>query len=64
VLAKNSAARVAHAAEILRSSLTFSGTPVTEYRAPPRPGENTWEILSAIGYDEAKLETLRKQGVI
>ncbi len=53
-----------HALSLIRNPLTFSGTPVTEYRAPPLLGENTREILSAIGYDDGKLETLRKQGVI
>jgi len=53
-----------HALSLIRNPLTFSGTPVTEYRAPPLLGENTREILSAIGYDDGKLEALRKQGVI
>jgi crotonobetainyl-CoA:carnitine CoA-transferase CaiB-like acyl-CoA transferase len=53
-----------HALSLIRNPLTFSGTPVTEYRAPPLLGENTREILSAIGYDGARLEALKKQGVI
>jgi crotonobetainyl-CoA:carnitine CoA-transferase CaiB-like acyl-CoA transferase len=53
-----------HALSLIRNPLTFSGTPLTEYRAPPLLGENTREILSTIGYDDGKLEALRKQGVI
>src|SRR5712671_6488957 len=51
-----------HALSLIRNPLTFSGTPVTEYRAPPKLGEHTREILtSKLGYDEGKLETLKKQ---
>src|SRR6267142_4322409 len=47
-----------HALSLIRNPLTFSGTPVTEYRAPPKLGEHTREILtSKLGYDEGKLET-------
>jgi crotonobetainyl-CoA:carnitine CoA-transferase CaiB-like acyl-CoA transferase len=54
-----------HALSLVRNPLTFSGTPVTDYRAPPRLGEHTREILSAnLGYDETKIEGLKKQGVI
>jgi crotonobetainyl-CoA:carnitine CoA-transferase CaiB-like acyl-CoA transferase len=54
-----------HALSLIRNPLTFSGTPVKDYRAPPRLGENTSEILSSkLGYDEGKLAALKKQGVI
>ena len=54
-----------HSLSLVRNPLTFSGTPVTEYRAPPRLGEHTREILTAkLGYDEAKIEGLKKQGII
>ncbi|MBI5263110.1 MAG: CoA transferase [Bradyrhizobium sp.] len=50
---------------LIRNALTFSETPITEYRAPPLLGEHTREILSStLGYDEARLEALKKQGVI
>jgi crotonobetainyl-CoA:carnitine CoA-transferase CaiB-like acyl-CoA transferase len=50
---------------LIRNALTFSGTPVKEYRYPPRLGEHTREILSSkLGYDDAKLDGLKKQGVI
>ena len=49
---------------LCRNSLTFSGTPVKEYRYPPRLGEHTKEVLAGIGYDEAKLEGLRERKVI
>ena len=45
--------------------LTFSGTPVKDYREPPLLGENTREVLaSTLGYDDAKLDALKKQGII
>ena len=44
--------------------MTFSGTPMTNYRYPPRLGEHTKEVLAGIGYDEAKLEGLRERKVI
>jgi crotonobetainyl-CoA:carnitine CoA-transferase CaiB-like acyl-CoA transferase len=54
-----------HALSLIRNPLTFSGTPVTEYRAPPLLGENTREVLgSVLGYDDARLAALKKQGVI
>ena len=50
---------------LIRNALTFSGTPVKEYRHPPKLGEHTSEILSSkLGYDDAKLDGLKKQGVI
>jgi crotonobetainyl-CoA:carnitine CoA-transferase CaiB-like acyl-CoA transferase len=50
---------------LIRNAITFSGTPVEEYRYPPLLGEHTREVLSSrLGYDEAKIEGLKKQGVI
>jgi len=50
---------------LIRNAITFSGTPVREYRYPPLLGEHTREVLSSkLGYDEAKIEGLKKQGVI
>ncbi len=50
---------------LIRNALTFSETPINEYRAPPLLGENTAEVLGEkLGYDAAKIETLKKQGVI
>jgi crotonobetainyl-CoA:carnitine CoA-transferase CaiB-like acyl-CoA transferase len=50
---------------LIRNPLTFSGTPITDYRAPPLLGENTREVLSSsLGYDDAKLDHLKSQGVI
>jgi crotonobetainyl-CoA:carnitine CoA-transferase CaiB-like acyl-CoA transferase len=53
-----------HALSLIRNPLTFSGTPVNDYRAPPMLGEHTRDILSKLGYDAAKLETLKQQGII
>jgi crotonobetainyl-CoA:carnitine CoA-transferase CaiB-like acyl-CoA transferase len=50
---------------LIHNALTFSGTPVKEYRYPLRLGEHTREILSSkLGYDDAKLDGLKKHGVI
>ena len=54
-----------HALSLIRNPLTFSGTPVTDYRAPPLLGADTREVLaSKLGYDEAKLDALKRQGII
>jgi crotonobetainyl-CoA:carnitine CoA-transferase CaiB-like acyl-CoA transferase len=49
---------------LCRNALTFSGTPITTYRHPPRLGEHTKEVLATIGYDDAKLEGLKERKVI
>jgi crotonobetainyl-CoA:carnitine CoA-transferase CaiB-like acyl-CoA transferase len=53
-----------HALSLIRNPLTFSGTPVKDYRAPPLLGADTRDVLATIGYDEAKLEGLKKQGIV
>jgi hypothetical protein len=50
---------------LIRNPITFSGTPVKDYRAPPLLGADTKDVLaSKLGYDEAKLAALKKQGII
>lgn len=50
---------------LIRNALTLSGTPITEYRAPPLLGEHTKEVLGGkLGYDAGKIETLKQQGII
>ncbi|RZN06022.1 CoA transferase [Bradyrhizobium genosp. SA-3] len=50
---------------LIRNALTFSETPVKEYRYPPRLGEHTCEILSAtLGYHDAKIAELKQAGAI
>src|SRR6201994_1387625 len=49
---------------LIRNPLTFSGTPVKEYRAPPLLGADTREVLATIGYDEAKVEALKQQKIV
>ena len=49
---------------LIRNPLTFSGTPITDYRAPPLLGADTKDVLATIGYDDARLETLKKQGIV
>ena len=54
-----------HALSLIRNPLTFSGTPIKDYRAPPLLGEHTQEVLGGkLGYDADKIETLKKQGII
>ncbi|UFZ06486.1 CoA transferase [Bradyrhizobium ontarionense] len=49
---------------LIRNALTFSGTPITDYRAPPLLGADTQDVLSQLGYDEAKIVALKQQGVV
>ena len=52
------------ALSLVRNPLTFVGTPITDYRAPPLLGSNTDEILSTIGYDGERIGALRKAGIV
>jgi crotonobetainyl-CoA:carnitine CoA-transferase CaiB-like acyl-CoA transferase len=50
---------------LIRNAIAFSETPVTEYRAPPLLGADTREVLgSELGYDDVKMDALKKRGVI
>ena len=49
---------------LIRNAITFSGTPVKEYRAPPLLGANTDEVLASIGYDATKVAGLRERKII
>jgi crotonobetainyl-CoA:carnitine CoA-transferase CaiB-like acyl-CoA transferase len=49
---------------LIRNPLTFSGTPIKDYRAPPLLGEDTKAVLATIGYDDAKIEALKAQKII
>lgn len=50
---------------LIRNALTFSGTPIETYRAPPLLGEHTEEVLGGkLGYDAEKIAQLKKQGII
>lgn len=49
---------------LIRNAITFSGTPVKDYRAPPLLGAHTEEVLAGIGFDEAKVAGLRERKVI
>jgi crotonobetainyl-CoA:carnitine CoA-transferase CaiB-like acyl-CoA transferase len=49
---------------LIRNALTFSETPVKEYRAPPLLGEHTEGVLSQLGYDEGRIAGLRERGAI
>ena len=53
------------ALSLIRNPITFSETPVKDYRAPPLLGQNTREVLaSRLGYDDAKLDALKKREII
>jgi crotonobetainyl-CoA:carnitine CoA-transferase CaiB-like acyl-CoA transferase len=49
---------------LIRNALSFSETPVKEYRAPPLLGEHTEAVLSQLGYDEARIAGLKQRGTI
>ena len=49
---------------LIRNALTFSETPVKEYRAPPLLGEHTQEVLSQLGYDEGRIAGLKQRDAI
>ena len=54
-----------HSLSLIRNALTFSGTPIKDYRAPPLLGANTSEVLSGeLGYDEARIESLKAAGIV
>src|SRR3978361_284420 len=49
---------------MIRNPLTFSGTPIKDYKAPPLLGADTKEVLATIGYDDAKVEAVKKQKIV
>ena len=53
-----------HALSLIRNPLTFSGTPINNYRAPPLLGADTDQVLATIGYDVAELNALKNQGIV
>jgi alpha-methylacyl-CoA racemase len=42
----------------------FSRTPGSIRRPPPHPGQHTDEVLAELGYDDARIRTLRQAGAI
>ena len=52
------------ALSVVRNPLSFSGTPITDYRAPPTLGSSTDEILSSVGYDGERIAALRSKGIV
>jgi crotonobetainyl-CoA:carnitine CoA-transferase CaiB-like acyl-CoA transferase len=49
---------------LIRNAITFSGTPVKDYRAPPLLGADTNDVLASIGYDEAKVRGLKERKIV
>jgi len=52
------------ALSLIRNAITFSGTPVKEYRAPPLLGADTSDVLATIGYDDASLGELKQRKIV
>src|SRR6202022_2923718 len=52
------------ALSLIRNPLTFSGTPIKDYRAPPLLGADTKEGLATLGSDGAKLDGLKQRKII
>ncbi len=53
------------AMKVAKNPVRFSGTPVTDYRAPPRLGEHTqWALRTLCGLDDAGIAKLSEDGVI
>jgi len=50
--------------KVIAAPIDFSETPATIRLAPPVLGQHTEEVLRGMGYSEAKLETLKTEGVI
>ena len=54
-----------HSLSLIRNPITFSETPVKDYRAPPLLGADTREVLtSELGYDDARLNALKRKGIV
>jgi crotonobetainyl-CoA:carnitine CoA-transferase CaiB-like acyl-CoA transferase len=50
---------------LIRNALTFSETPITEYRAPPLLGQNTNDVLkNKLGYSDARFAELAQEKII
>jgi crotonobetainyl-CoA:carnitine CoA-transferase CaiB-like acyl-CoA transferase len=49
---------------LIRNAITFSGTPIKNYRAPPLLGADTKAVLATIGYDEARVEALKEKKIV
>jgi crotonobetainyl-CoA:carnitine CoA-transferase CaiB-like acyl-CoA transferase len=50
---------------LVASPIKMSATPVRTDRAPPLLGQHTNEVLGdLLGYDDARIDTLKKQGTI
>ncbi|PLR75892.1 CoA transferase [Bacillus sp. V3-13] len=53
-----------HNFKLPRLPFELSGSPAEIKQAPPKLGENTEDILTKLGYDEAKVELLLDSGII
>jgi len=48
----------------LGQPVTLSRTPSRAYAHPPRQGEHTAEVLRELGYEDEKIDGLRKKGIV
>ncbi len=48
----------------LGQPVTLSRTPARVVAHPPAQGEHTDEVLREIGYDDAEIERLKRQGIV
>ncbi|MCY1417836.1 formyl-coenzyme A transferase [compost metagenome] len=50
---------------MVANPVKFSATPIVDYKAPPRQGEHTDNVLGELlGMDAAQIQALRDKGVI
>jgi crotonobetainyl-CoA:carnitine CoA-transferase CaiB-like acyl-CoA transferase len=50
--------------DIVNNALTLGGAPEMTYRATPKRGQHTGEVLAEFGYDESEISELAERGVI
>ena len=55
---------VAGPIKLFGSPLNFSDTPIREFTAAPLLGAHTDEVMHELGYDDAKIDALRQEGVL
>ncbi|MFT6724718.1 MAG: crotonobetainyl-CoA:carnitine CoA-transferase CaiB-like acyl-CoA transferase, partial [Arenicella sp.] len=51
-------------APIANHPLIYSKTPVQPFKAAPKLGQHTNEILAELGFDQAKIEALRSSRIV
>ncbi len=49
---------------VMGSPFKMSRTPGKVSKAPPQLGEDSWAILSSLGYSEEEIESMKKEGIV